>query len=42
MKKSLIPRPKTTAVRVLSLNLWQRFGAWKERRAVLIDGILAF
>lgn len=27
------------AVRVLELNLWQRYGAWAERRSVLIDGI---
>lgn len=28
-------------VRVLTLNLWQRYGAWTERRSVLIDGIRA-
>lgn len=26
-------------VRVLTLNLWQQYGAWVERRSVLIDGI---
>ena len=25
-------------VRVLTLNLWQRYGAWADRRSVLIDG----
>jgi hypothetical protein len=28
-------------LRVLTLNLWQRYGAWAERRSVLIDGIRA-
>lgn len=27
------------AVRVLTLNLWQQYGAWADRRAILIDGI---
>ena len=26
-------------VRVLTLNLWQRYGAWADRRSVLIDGL---
>jgi hypothetical protein len=26
-------------VRVLTLNLWGRSGAWAERRSVLIDGL---
>jgi endonuclease/exonuclease/phosphatase family metal-dependent hydrolase len=26
-------------LRVLTLNVWQRFGAWAERRSVLIDGL---
>jgi len=25
------------ALRVLTLNLWQRYGAWADRRAVLIN-----
>jgi endonuclease/exonuclease/phosphatase family metal-dependent hydrolase len=29
------------AVRVLTLNLWQRYEPWAERRSVLIDGIRA-
>ena len=28
-------------LRVLTLNLWQRYGAWADRRSVLIDGIRA-
>jgi endonuclease/exonuclease/phosphatase family metal-dependent hydrolase len=26
-------------IRVLTLNLWQRYGAWGDRRSVLIDGL---
>lgn len=29
----------TNILRVLALNLWQRYGAWADRRSVLIDGI---
>lgn len=29
------------AIRVLTLNLWQRYGVWAERRAVLIEGLRA-
>lgn len=28
-------------IRVLTLNLWQRYGAWADRRSMLIDGIRA-
>ena len=28
-------------IRILTLNLWQRYGEWAERRSVLIDGIRA-
>lgn len=28
-------------LRVLTLNLWQRYGAWAERRAILINGLRA-
>ena len=28
-------------LRVLTLNVWQRFGAWTERRSVLVDGLRA-
>jgi endonuclease/exonuclease/phosphatase family metal-dependent hydrolase len=28
-------------LRVLTLNLWQRYGAWTDRRSVLIDGLRA-
>ena len=31
----------SSRMRVLTLNLWQRFGAWSDRRAVLIDGLRA-
>jgi hypothetical protein len=30
--------PRLGDVRVLTLNLWQRCGAWADRRSVLIDG----
>lgn len=36
------PRSGSTplnTIRVLTLNLWQQYGAWDERRAILIDGI---
>ncbi len=33
--------PRLGDVRVLTLNLWQKFGAWADRRSVLIDGIRA-
>lgn len=29
------------ALRVLTLNLWQRYGAWADRRSVLINGLRA-
>ena len=29
------------ALRVLTLNLWQKYGAWASRRSVLIDGLRA-
>lgn len=29
------------AVRVLTLNLWQRYGAWADRRSLLINGLRA-
>jgi endonuclease/exonuclease/phosphatase family metal-dependent hydrolase len=28
-------------LRVVTLNVWQRFGAWADRRSVLVDGIRA-
>lgn len=31
--------PRLGDVRVLTLNLWQRYGAWADRRSVLIEGI---
>lgn len=31
----------TGNVRVLTLNLWQRYGSWPERRSLLIDGLRA-
>lgn len=34
-------RPQPGRLRVLTMNLWQRYGAWAERRAVLIDGLRA-
>ena len=34
-------RPQLGRLRVLTMNLWQRYGAWTERRAVLIDGLRA-
>jgi hypothetical protein len=30
-----------TQLRVLTLNLWQRYGAWADRRSVIIEGIHA-
>jgi len=34
--------PKSSnLLRLITLNLWQRYGAWVERRSVLIDGIRA-
>jgi endonuclease/exonuclease/phosphatase family metal-dependent hydrolase len=27
------------SIRVLTMNLWQRYGAWADRRAVIIEGI---
>lgn len=35
-----MPKPRG-ALRVLTLNLWQQYGAWTDRRAMLIDGINA-
>src|SRR5665811_2145761 len=34
-----LPRtaPGSTGLRVLTLNLWQRFGSWPDRRSLLID-----
>jgi len=34
-----LPRtaPGSTGLRVLTLNLWQRFGTWPDRRSLLID-----
>lgn len=32
---------RVTELRVLTLNLWQRFGAWSDRRSVLVDGLRA-
>jgi len=26
-------------MRILTMNLWQRYGAWADRRSVLIDGM---
>jgi endonuclease/exonuclease/phosphatase family metal-dependent hydrolase len=34
-------RPHLGEVRVLTLNLWQRYGNWAERRRVLTDGFRA-
>lgn len=34
-------RPRLGDLRVLTLNLWQRHGAWAQRRSVLIDGFRA-
>ena len=34
-------RPHSGEVRVLTLNLWQRYGNWAERRRVLTDGVRA-
>ncbi len=31
----------SNVLRLITLNLWQRYGAWVERRTVLIDGIQA-
>ena len=31
--------PGTSKVRVLTLNLWGKQGAWNERRSVLVDGL---
>ncbi|QNI36022.1 endonuclease/exonuclease/phosphatase family protein [Edaphobacter albus] len=28
-------------VRVLTLNLWQQYGAWPDRRSLLIEGLRA-
>ena len=28
-------------VRVVTLNLWQRYGSWADRRSVLINGLRA-
>ncbi|QBD80437.1 hypothetical protein EPA93_32475 [Ktedonosporobacter rubrisoli] len=33
--------PRRGSLRVLTMNLWQRYGAWPERRAVLINGLKA-
>jgi endonuclease/exonuclease/phosphatase family metal-dependent hydrolase len=33
--------PRPSRLRVLTLNLWQRFGAWSDRRTVLIDRVRA-
>jgi endonuclease/exonuclease/phosphatase family metal-dependent hydrolase len=34
-------RPQLGDLRVLTMNLWQRYGAWADRQAVLIDGLRA-
>src|SRR5579883_473810 len=34
-------RPQLDRLRVLTMNLWQRYGAWADRQAVLIDGLRA-
>jgi endonuclease/exonuclease/phosphatase family metal-dependent hydrolase len=33
--------PRLGELRVITLNLWQRYGAWADRRSVLIDGFRA-
>lgn len=34
-------RPQLGRLRVLTMNLWQRYGAWADRQAVLVDGLHA-
>ncbi len=34
-------RPRLAGLRVLTLNLWQRYGVWTDRRSVLMDGFRA-
>jgi endonuclease/exonuclease/phosphatase family metal-dependent hydrolase len=35
------PEKPANLLRVLTMNLWQRYGAWADRRSVLIEGIRA-
>src|SRR5689334_6974135 len=36
-----LPLPRSGELRILTLNLWGRNGAWNDRRSVLIEGFRA-
>lgn len=41
MSRNPFPKTSPTEVRILTLNLWGRNGAWADRRAALIEGFRA-